>query len=176
MTTDDGDVLLVGSIARLDDDWTVEDVFRRAAPAALGDHVTMLPGRQARRPLAVDHLHRAQRVLRPSRPRDALAPHLRRLAPQGLRRPVALRRPRGRGRDPLRSASATPRRRRRSYEIFKRLRDEGAIPDGMRFLVAYPLHRERGPRIRQRAPATTRSSGARTTTRCGASSSTWGKP
>ena len=41
-TTDHGDVLLVGSIARLDDDWTVEDVFRRSA-AALGTHVSMLP-------------------------------------------------------------------------------------------------------------------------------------
>src|SRR4051812_8838442 len=42
MPSDQGRILLVGSVARPEDGWTVEDVFRRCA-AAVGEHVSMLP-------------------------------------------------------------------------------------------------------------------------------------
>lgn len=42
MTTDDGTLLLVGSVARPEDAWSVEDVLGHCA-SALGEYVTMLP-------------------------------------------------------------------------------------------------------------------------------------
>ena len=109
------------------------------------------PRRRARRSLAVDHLHRAAHLLRPSRPRDPLAPHVRRLAPQGLRRPVALRRPRGRGRDPLRAH----RLRRGGRALLRDLQAaarRGGHPGGHALPRRLSAHGERGPRVRQRAP------------------------
>jgi hypothetical protein len=52
---------------------------------------------------------------------------------------------------------------RSSYGVFRRLREEGTIPEGVRFLVALPLRRvRRDPSSRRRA--TSRSSGRVTAT------------
>ena len=42
MLRDNGEALLVGSVARPDDGWTVEDVFKNCADG-LGEYVSMLP-------------------------------------------------------------------------------------------------------------------------------------
>ena len=136
-TTDHGDVLLVGSIARLDDDWTVEDVFRRSA-AALGDHVTMLPdGELGDRSQWITFIARHTYYGHPdleTRSRHTYDDWL----PKGYddQWRFAVRE----GVDEIRfERIGYAAEAERSYEIFKRLRDEGAIPEGMRFLVAYPL-------------------------------------
>ena len=136
-THDHGDVLLVGSIARLDDDWTVEDVFRRSA-AALGDHVTMLPdGELGDRSQWITFIARHTYYGHPdleTRSRHTYDDWL----PKGYddQWRFAVRE----GVDEIRfERIGYAAEAERSYEIFKRLRDEGAIPDGMRFLVAYPL-------------------------------------
>ena len=136
-TRDHGDVLLVGSIARLDDDWTVEDVFRRSA-AALGDHVTMLPdGELGDRSQWITFIARHTYYGHPdleTRSRHTYDDWL----PKGYddQWRFAVRE----GVDEIRfERIGYAAEAERSYEIFRRLRDEGAIPEGMRFLVAYPL-------------------------------------
>ena len=136
-THDHGDVLLVGSIARLDDDWTVEDVFRRSA-AALGDHVTMLPdGELGDRSQWITFIARHTYYGHPdleTRSRHTYDDWL----PKGYddQWRFAVRE----GVDEIRfERIGYAAEAERSYEIFRRLRDEGAIPEGMRFLVAYPL-------------------------------------
>ena len=136
-TTDHGDVLLVGSIARLDDDWTVEDVFRRSA-AALGEHVTMLPdGELGDRSQWITFIARHTYYGHPdleTRSRHTYDDWLPRGYDDQWR--FAVRE----GVDEIRfERIGYAAEAERSYEIFKRLRDEGAIPEGMRFLVAYPL-------------------------------------
>ena len=42
MSDDHGHMMLVGSVARPEDGWTVEDVMRNAANA-IGEHTSMLP-------------------------------------------------------------------------------------------------------------------------------------
>ncbi|MEA2180588.1 MAG: hypothetical protein QOG77_3885 [Solirubrobacteraceae bacterium] len=136
-TTDNGDLLLVGSIARLDDDWTVEDVLRRSA-AALGEHVTMLPdGELGDRSQWITYI--ARHVYHGHPDLETRSHHTYdNWLPKGYddQWRFAVRA----GVDEVRfDRIGYADEAKRSYEVFRRLRAEGAIPEGTRFLVAYPL-------------------------------------
>jgi hypothetical protein len=134
---DDGKVLLVGSIARPDDGWTIEDVFRRTA-AALGPFVSMLPdGEVGDRSRWIQFIARHAYYGNPDlisttrhtyedwqaksyddlwkfKVKDGVTKiHLKKIG--------------------------YAEEAKRSYEIFRALREQGVIPAGTRFLVAYPL-------------------------------------
>jgi hypothetical protein len=137
MTADQGSVLLVGSIARPEDGWSAEDVFRHAA-ATLGDYISVLPdGEVGDRSAWITYIAR----------------HVYHAHP-GL---VTLSRhtfedwkPRHYD-DQWRFAVRDDVERIRferigyaeeaigSYAIFQRLRDAGVISARVRFLVTYPL-------------------------------------
>jgi hypothetical protein len=129
--------LLVGSIARPEDGWTVEDVFRHSA-GTLGQYVTMLPDGEIG-------------------DRSAWITYIARHAYHGNPDLVTLSRhtfedwkPKHYN-DQWRFAIRDgvdevhlPKigyadEAKRSYKVFSRLRDEGTIRAGLRFLVAYPL-------------------------------------
>ena len=137
MSNDHGDVLLVGSVARPSDGWTVEDVFANCA-RGLGGFVSMLPdGELGDRYLWITWL-----------PKQAYARHpdvvtlSRHTAEDWI--------PRGYG-DHWRIAVKEgvqelqferigyAAEAKSSYGVFRRLRDEGTIPEAVRFLVALPL-------------------------------------
>jgi hypothetical protein len=130
-------VLLVGSIARPEDGWSVEDVFRRSA-GTLGEYVTMLPDGE-------------------TGDRSAWITYIARHAYHGSPDLVTLSRhtfedwkPRHYN-DQWRFAVRDgveqvylPKigyagEAKRSYEVFCQLREEGIIGSDIRFLVAYPL-------------------------------------
>jgi len=135
--TDRGVVLLVGSIARPEDGWTVEDVFRRTA-TELGRYVTMLPdgelGDRSRwiqfiprhayhgHPDLITTTHHTYEDWKASSYDDTWRFKVR----AGVER-VQL--------EKIGYADEA----KRSYEVFRALRDQGAIPKETRFLVAYPL-------------------------------------
>jgi hypothetical protein len=137
MTPDHGEVLLVGSIARPQDGWSVEDVFRASA-GTLGNYVSVLPdGEIGDRSTWITYIARHAYHGHPDL--TTLSRHTfedwkpRHYNDQWR---FAVRD----GVDQIRLAKiGYAAEARRSYEIFVRLRDEGAIPRGIRFLVTYPL-------------------------------------
>lgn len=136
-TNDHGDVLLLGSIARPEDDWTVEDVLRSSA-AALDGHVSMLPdGELGDRSQWITYIARHVYHGHPdleTRSRHTYDDWMPRGYDDQWRFAV---------RDGVEAIRfdriGYADEAKRSYEIFTRLRDEGVIPPGVRFLVAYPL-------------------------------------
>jgi len=136
VTTDRGQVLLVGSIARPEDGWSVEEVFRRSA-ATLWDFVSALPdGEVGDRSAWITYIARHAYHLHP----DLLTLS---------RHTFEDWKPRGYDdqwrfgiRDGVQDITfekiGYADEAIRSYEIFCRLRDEGRIPEGIRFLVTYP--------------------------------------
>ncbi len=132
---DHGALLLVGSIARPDDGWDVADVFVNSAQT-VGRYVSMLPdGELGDRSTWISYV--AKRAYAghpdlqlvaggegfPARSYDA--------QPRYAPRP---------GVDEIRlEANLYADEAIRSYQVFRRLRDEGVVPAGVRFLVALPL-------------------------------------
>ncbi|MBO0691066.1 MAG: hypothetical protein J2P40_16040, partial [Candidatus Dormibacteraeota bacterium] len=137
MSRDKGRILLVGSVARPEDGWTVEDVFRRCA-AALDGHVSMLPDGEldarsqwiAFIPRHAYHGHPDITTLSRHTYDDWQATgyndQWRVTVREGVDRV-----------DLARVGYADEARR--SWDVFERLRSEGAIPAGARFMVALPL-------------------------------------
>jgi hypothetical protein len=137
MARDRGSVLLLGSVARPEDGWTVEDVFRRCA-GTLGEHVSMLPDGE------LDD--RSQWITYIARHAYGPHPDLVTLS----RHTFEDWKPRhydDQWRVTVRDGVQKIRFERigyadeakRSFEVFRRLRDEGVIPRGVRFLIALPL-------------------------------------
>ena len=137
MAPDNGRILLVGSVARPEDGWTVEDVFRRCA-GALDGHVSMLPDGEldarsqwiAFVPRHAYHGHPDITTLSRHTFDDWQATgyndQWRVTVREGLDRV-----------DLARIGYAGEARR--SWEVFQRLRASGEIPAGVRFMVALPL-------------------------------------
>ncbi len=133
----DGALLLVGSIARPEDGWTVEDVFRNSAET-VGPYVTMLPdGEIGDRSLWINFI--ARRVF-PGHP-DLITTS---------RHTYEDWKPRGyddlwrvtvrEGLDAIHiDKIGYADEAKASYETFVRLREEGVVPAGVRFMVALPL-------------------------------------
>ena len=134
---DHGRVLLVGSVARPSDGWDVEDVLRICA-GALGEHASVLPdGEVGDRHHWISYVKRHTYATHPDM--------------------VTLTRhtfddwiPKGRDdqwRFSIRDGVEQLRfpklgyadEAKRSYAIFRRLRDEGAIASTTRFMVALPM-------------------------------------
>lgn len=137
MTGDRGEVLLVGSIARPEDEWSVEDVLRHSAHALSG-HVSMLPdGEIGDRSQWITYI--ARHAYHGNPDLVTLSRHTyedwkpRHYDDQwrfGVRE----------GADVVHLPKVGyADEAKRSYEIFRRLRDDGIIGEGVRFLVAYPL-------------------------------------
>jgi methionine synthase II (cobalamin-independent) len=134
---DEGKVLLVGSVARPEDGWSVEDVLRHAA-GTLGEYVTMLPdGEIGDRSTWINFI--ARRVF-PGHP-DLITTS---------RHTYEDWKPSGYGdlwrvtvRDGVDSIHIDKigyaDEAKESYATFTRLRDEGVIPNHVRFMVALPL-------------------------------------
>jgi len=137
----DGQVLLVGSVARREDGWSVEDVFRRCADV-LGTRAAMLPdGEIGPRQTWIVYLARGTYLPHPDI-------ELRHPTPEQADDPTWVPRDYddqflfrvGDDVERLRfGALGYAEEARRSYEVFRGLRDAGAIPDGVRFMVALPL-------------------------------------
>ena len=134
---DNGAVLLVGSIARPEDGWTVEDVFRHSAES-LGPYVSMLPdGEIGDRSTWITYIARHVYYGHPdlvtlSRHtfEDWKPKHYNDQWRFAVREGV----------DELQFPKiGYAAEAKRSYELFRRLREQGVIADGVRFLVAYPL-------------------------------------
>ena len=137
MTEDHGTLLLLGSVARPEDGWDVEQVFRQSA-RTLGEYVSMLPdGELGDRSQWITYLARHTYSRHPDlltlsrhtfedwKPRHYNDQW--RLAVREGVDTVSF--------DKLGYADEA----KRSYEVFCRLRDEGVIGPHVRFLVAYPL-------------------------------------
>jgi hypothetical protein len=136
MTADNGTLLLVGSVARPEDGWTVEDVFRRCA-STVGEYVTMLPdGELGDRNQWITYIARHAYYGNPAL--ETVSRHTfddwkakdyndqwRFVVREGVETVHF---------DKIGYAEEA----KASYEVFRRLRDEGVIPAGVRFLVAYP--------------------------------------
>ena len=134
---DNGEVLLVGSIARPEDGWSVEDVFRHSAES-LSRHVSMLPdGEIGDRSAWITYIARHVYYGHPDL--VTLSRHtFEDWKPKSYddQWRFAVRD----GVDDVRFETiGYADEAKQSYEIFRSLRDEGVIPDGVRFLVAYPL-------------------------------------
>jgi hypothetical protein len=137
----DGQVLLVGSVARREDGWSVEDVFRRCA-GVLGTRATMLPdGEIGPRQTWIVYLARGTYLAHPDI-------ELRHPTPEQAHDPTWVPRDYDdqflfRVRDDVDRLRfdelGYAEEARQSYAVFRRLRDEGAIPEGVRFMVALPL-------------------------------------
>jgi hypothetical protein len=135
-STDRGNVLLLGSVARPEDGWTVEDVFRRSAEF-LGDDVSMLPDGELG--------DRSQWITFVARHAYSRHPDLVTLSRHTFEdwKPkhyddqwrFAVREGVERVRFPTIGYAEEAKR---SYQVFARLRAEGAIRTGIRFLVALP--------------------------------------
>jgi hypothetical protein len=137
MSHDRGHVLLVGSIARPEDGWSVEDVLRHSA-ATLDGYVSALPdGEVGDRATWITYIARHAYHLHPDL--ITLSRHTfedwkpRAYDDQwrfGVREGVA---------EISFEKIGYAEEAIGSYRIFRRLRDEGVIPAGVRFLVTYPL-------------------------------------
>ena len=137
MAVDEGKLLLVGSIARPEDGWTVEDVLRNSAEA-VGPYVSMLPdGEIGDRSTWIQFISR--RVFPDHPDLITTSRHTvddwkargygdlwRVTVPEGIDSITI---------DKIGYADEAIE----SYETFKKLRDEGVIPEGVRFMVALPL-------------------------------------
>jgi hypothetical protein len=136
-TRDDGLVLLVGSVARPQDGWTVEDVFRNCA-TALGPYVSMLPdGEIGDRSFWINFI--ARRVF-PGHP-DLITTSRHTYEdwiPKGYDDLWRVK-----VRDGVEELQIEKigyaEEALNSYEVFSRLKREGVIPEGVRFMVALPL-------------------------------------
>lgn len=128
--------MLVGSIARPEDGWSVEDVFRHCANT-VGQHVSMLPDGEigdryywinyiARRTYAThpDLVTLSHHTVQDWKPKSYKDHWIFRVKP-GVKE---IRFPKIGYADEA----------KRSYEIFRRLRALGTIPNGTRFAVALP--------------------------------------
>jgi hypothetical protein len=137
VTHDHGAVLLVGSIARPEDGWSVEDVFRHSA-TTLGSYVSVMPdGEVGDRSAWITYIARhayhshpdlvtlSRHTFEDWKPRS-YDDQWRFAVRDGVAE-IAFER--------IGYADEAVR----SYEIFRRLRGEGAIPLQTRFLVTYPL-------------------------------------
>jgi hypothetical protein len=135
--TDHGEVLLVGSVARPEDGWTVEDVLTRCA-RELGGFVSMLPdGELGDRSQWITYIARHAYGQHPdvvTLSRHTFEDWKPRHYDDQWR--VGVRDGVDRIRFPKIGYAAEARR---SYEVFCRLRDQGVVPAGVRFLVALPL-------------------------------------
>jgi hypothetical protein len=137
LATDTGAVLLVGSVARPEDGWSVEDVFRRCA-ASLGPYLSMLPdGELGDRSQWIAFIARHAYVQHPDL--VTLSRHtFEDWMPKtyGDQWKFAVKE----GVQQIRFPSiGYADEAKRSYEVFCSLRDEGVIPADVRFLVALPL-------------------------------------
>lgn len=137
MSRDKGAVLLVGSIARPEDGWAVEDVFRHCAEN-LGEYVSMLPdGEIGDRSTWITYIARHVYYGHPdlvTLSRHTFDDWKPRNYNDQWRFAVRA------GVDHLQFARiGYAGEAKRSYEIFRHLREQGVIPEGVRFLVAYPL-------------------------------------
>ena len=144
MTTDDGTLLLVGSVARPEDGWSVEDVLRHCA-SALGEYVTMLPdGEVGDRNQSITYIARHAYHGNPA---------LRTVS----RHTYEDWKPRGYN-DQWRfavqdgveeihfDAIGYADEAKASYGVFRRLREEGVIRHGVRFWSPIPARRARSAR------------------------------
>ena len=137
MSSDQGHMMLVGSVARPEDGWDVEDVFRNCANY-IGNEVSMLPDGEigdryfwinyvARRTFAEhpDMVTLSRHTVDDWKP-TAYDDHWLFTIKEGVKE---IHFPKIGYADEA----------KKSYQIFKRLRDEGVIPQGVRFMVAIPL-------------------------------------
>lgn len=137
MSADHGHMMLVGSVARPEDGWSVEDVFRHCA-GSIGDHVSMLPdGEIGDRYFWINYVARRTYAEHPDmktlsrhtvddwKPRS-YDDHWLFTIKDGVQQVHF---------DKIGYAQEA----KKSYAIFRRLRDEGVIPRGVRFMVAIPL-------------------------------------
>ncbi|MGH7906069.1 MAG: hypothetical protein ACREP6_05530 [Candidatus Binataceae bacterium] len=137
MATEHGHLMLVGSVARPEDGWGVEDVFRHCAQA-IGNQVSMLPDGEigdryywinfvARRTYAEHHdmVTLSHHTIGDWKPK-AYEDHWLFTIKPGVKEIHF----------PKAGYAAEAKK---SYAIFKRLRDQGVIPRGVRFMVAIPL-------------------------------------
>jgi len=135
---DHGKLLLVGSIARPEDGWDVEDVLRNSAQT-VGPYVSMLPdGEIGDRTLWINFIARRVFPGHPDlittsrhtyddwKPRTGYGDLWRVTVRDGVES-IAI--------DRIGYADEALQ----SYATFKRLKDEGVIPNGVRFMVALPL-------------------------------------
>jgi len=137
MSQDHGHVMLVGSVARPEDGWGEEDVFRNCAKA-IGPHVSMLPDGEigdryywinyvARRTYAEhpDMMTLSHHTVDDWKPKSYDDHWLFTIKPgvKELRFPKI----------------GYANEAKKSYQIFRKLRDEGVIPRGVKFMVAIPL-------------------------------------
>jgi hypothetical protein len=137
VSADPGKVLLVGSVARPEDGWEVTDVFRRCAEA-LGPYVSMLPDGELG--------DRSQWITYIARHAYSRHPDLVTLTHHTFED----WKPRGYGdqwKFAVREGVEQVRlpkigyadEAKRSYRVFTQLREDGVVPQGVRFLVALPL-------------------------------------
>jgi hypothetical protein len=136
MTADNGTLLLVGSVARPEDGWTVEDVFRRCA-STLGEYVTMLPdGEIGDRNQWITYI--ARHAYYGNAALETLSRHTFddwKARDYNDQWRFAVRD----GVDVVHfDQIGYAEEAKASYQVFRRLRDEGVVPAGVRFLVAYP--------------------------------------
>ncbi|MCC7413099.1 MAG: hypothetical protein IT495_15900 [Gammaproteobacteria bacterium] len=137
MSEDHGHVMLVGSVARPEDGWDVEDVFRNAA-RSIGEHVSMLPDGEigdryfwinyvARRTYAEhpDMLTLSHHTVDDWKPKS-YDDHWLFTIREGVK-------------DIHFDRIGYADEAKKSYQIFRRLREQGVIPRGVRFMVAIPL-------------------------------------
>ncbi len=134
---DHGHVMLVGSIARPEDGWNVEDVFRNCANT-IGDHVSMLPdGEIGDRYYWINYVARRTYAEHPDM--VTLSVHtVDDWKPRGYEGHWLFTIKNGVKEihfDKIGYANEA----KQSYQIFKKLRDQGVIPQGVRFMVAIPL-------------------------------------
>jgi methionine synthase II (cobalamin-independent) len=137
----DGKVLLVGSVARREDGWGVEDVLRNCA-RVLGPRAAMLPdGEIGPRQTWIVYLARGTYLPHPDI-------ELRHPTPEEADDPTWVPKDYDDqflfsvrdGVEQLRfDALGYAEEAERSYATFRRLRDEGAILPGVRFMVALPM-------------------------------------
>jgi hypothetical protein len=129
--------MLVGSVARPEDAWGVEEVFRHCAKT-IGPHVSMLPDGEigdryywinyvARRTYAEhpDMVTLSRHTVDDWKPKGYADHWLFTIKP-GVRE---LHFPK----------IGYANEAKKSYQIFRKLRDEGVIPEGVKFMVALPL-------------------------------------
>jgi hypothetical protein len=134
---DNGAVLLVGSIARPEDGWTVEDVFRHSAES-LGSCVSMLPdGEIGDRSTWITYIARHVYYGHPDL--VTLSRHtFEDWKPKHYNDQWRFAVRAGVDHVQFRKIGYADEAKR-SYELFRCLREQGVVPDGVRFLVAYPL-------------------------------------
>lgn len=137
MNTDSGKMLLVGSVARPADGWTVEDVLRNCAKA-VGPYVTMLPdGEIGDRFYWINFV--AKNVYADCPDMESLSHHTKEnWLPTGYADHWLFRVKPGVEKVYFPEIGYADEAKK-SYAIFKRLKSEGVIPKDVRFQVALPL-------------------------------------